>query len=339
MKFLNCVTTITLIGLTLMASSSFAEDIDSAERNIEEVIITVERREVNLQDYAGTAVSFSGEELEMGGIINIADLAENVPGLDIGQSGTNLEVWVRGIGSSNNTELGDPAAAFHFNGVYIPRPAGIGSAFFDIARVEVNVGPQGTLRGRNAMAGSINAITWEPGLDQWQLSVEGELGNYGQEVFRGMVNAPIGDTMAARLAIYSMQHDSYMTDVSSNAIGVAEAEDNFGARLQFLYEPSGKLRMLLAYDYLLEQGTGWTGSNYANLLGNDIDPQSIKNPRSVYARAFEPILWNPHWGIKFQVNYDLGFADLEYIYGYRDLLSEYQAATPLTPDYEGVRGN
>lgn len=342
MNFFNGRNTIVsrlLIASALLSWTHVTSAEDENERTIEEVIITVERREVNLQDYAGTAVSFSGEELDMGGIINIADLAENVPGLDIGQSGGNLEVWVRGIGSSNNTELGDPAAAFHFNGVYIPRPSGIGSAFFDIARVEVNVGPQGTLRGRNAMAGSINAISWEPGLDNWFLGAEAELGNYGQEVFRGVVNAPIGDTMAARLAIYSMQHDSYMTDVSSNAIGVAEAEDNFGARLQFLYEPNEKLRMLLAYDYLLEQGTGWSGSNYANLLGNDIDPQSIDNPRSVYARGFEPILWNPHWGIKFQVNYDLGFANLEYIYGYRDLLSEYQGATPLTPDYEGVRGN
>ena len=130
-------------------------------------------------------MSITGEELDMGGIINIADLAENVPGLDIGNNGGNLEVWVRGIGSSNNTELGDPAAAFHFNGVYIPRPSGIGSAFFDIQRVEVNVGPQGTIRGRNAMAGSINAISWDPGLEDFHYNVEAEIGNYGQKVFRG----------------------------------------------------------------------------------------------------------------------------------------------------------
>ena len=171
-----------------------------------------------LQDYAGTAVSISAEELDMGGIINIADLAENVPGLDIGQSGGNLEVWVRGIGSSNNTELGDPAAAFHFNGVYIPRPSGIGSAFFDIARVEVNVGPQGTLRGRNAMAGSINAITWDPWLDNYVANVEAEIGTYGQKVFRGVVNVPVGDSFAARLAVYKMDHDSYFKDVSEKEL-------------------------------------------------------------------------------------------------------------------------
>ena len=151
--------------------SSFSLHADEEESAIEEVIVTVERRNINLQDFAGTAVSITGEELDMGGIINIADLAENVPGLDIGNNGGNLEVWVRGIGSSNNTELGDPAAAFHFNGVYIPRPSGIGSAFFDIQRVEVNVGPQGTIRGRNAMAGSINAISWDPGLEDFHYNM------------------------------------------------------------------------------------------------------------------------------------------------------------------------
>ena len=164
-----------IFSSTFAVFPSFSLHADEEESAIEEVIVTVERRNINLQDFAGTAVSITGEELDMGGIINIADLAENVPGLDIGNNGGNLEVWVRGIGSSNNTELGDPAAAFHFNGVYIPRPSGIGSAFFDIQRVEVNVGPQGTIRGRNAMAGSINAISWDPGLEDFHYNVEAEM--------------------------------------------------------------------------------------------------------------------------------------------------------------------
>jgi len=339
MKRLNFCSICALAIISIFQSTFTVADDSSDDRGIEEVIVTVERRETNLQDFAGTAVSISAEEIEMGGIINIADLAENVPGLDIGNSGGNLEVWVRGIGSSNNTELGDPAAAFHFNGVYIPRPSGIGSAFFDIARVEVNVGPQGTIRGRNAMAGSINAITWDPWLDNWVVNVEAEIGNYGQKVFRGVVNVPLNDSMAARLAVYKLDHDAYFKDVSGKDIGVSESEDNFGTRLSFLYEPNDDLRVLFAADYLLEQGTGWTGSNYANLLGNDIDPQSVDNPRTVYARAYAPVLNNPHWGIKLQVNYELGFANLEYIYGHRNLLFEYEAATPLTPDYPGARGS
>ncbi|MBT8139058.1 MAG: TonB-dependent receptor [Gammaproteobacteria bacterium] len=308
----------------------------ASSSRIEEVVITAERREMSLQDYAGTSVNFSEEELALGGIQNITDLAENVPGLEIGNKNGNLEVWVRGIGSSNNTELGDPAAAFHFDDVYIPRPAGIGSAFFDIARVEVNVGPQGTLRGRNAMAGSINAISWDPGIGQTTVGLEVETGNYEQRAFRGVVNLPMTEKSAMRLALYKLDHESYYNDVSPNQLGVAEEEDNFGARLKYLIEPTDRLSLLFSVEYLHEKGTGYTGTNYANPLGNDIDPDSIDSPRNVYARGFEPELDNPHWGVKFQVNYDMDWAELEYTLGYRDLVYDYRASTPLAPDYPGA---
>ena len=152
-------------------------------------------------------------QLKKRGIQNIADLNDVLPGLTVANNGVNREVWIRGIGSSNNTELGDPAAATHWDGVYLPRPSGIGSAFFDIQRVEVNVGPQGTLRGRNATAGSVNVITWKPGLGVWDAELEGEYGNYNQKVVRGMLNIPIGDTVAVRLSGLGLSHDSYYKNV------------------------------------------------------------------------------------------------------------------------------
>ena len=74
---------------------------------------------------------------------DLTDIGETAPGIEIASNQGNVEVWIRGIGSSNNTELGDPAAATHLDGVYIPRPSGISSVFFDIDRVEANLGPQG----------------------------------------------------------------------------------------------------------------------------------------------------------------------------------------------------
>ena len=107
-----------------------AEDAEERSRGrIEEVIVTVERREQNLQDLGVTAYNFQGEDLKMQGVQDITDLSELAPGLEIGNKGGNIEVWIRGVGSSNNTELGDPAAATHLDGVYIPRTSGIGSAF------------------------------------------------------------------------------------------------------------------------------------------------------------------------------------------------------------------
>jgi len=101
-----------------------------------EVIVTIERRAQSLQDYAGTAAVITGEELSLLGIDNFNQLDGKIPGLSVANNGGNIEVFIRGVGSTNNTELGDPAAATHLNDVYVPRPAGFGAAFFDIERSE-----------------------------------------------------------------------------------------------------------------------------------------------------------------------------------------------------------
>ncbi len=303
---------------------------------IEEVVVTVERREQNLQDLGVTAYSFQGDDLKMQGVQDLTDLSELAPGLEIGNKGGNVEVWIRGVGSSNNTELGDPAAATHLDGVYIPRTAGIGSAFFDIGRVEVNVGPQGTLRGRNATAGSVNIIPWRPGLGRTEFALEAEMGDYDMQVFRGVANLPLGENAAVRLAGYSLEHASYYNDVGPLDLDTAEAQDNVGYRLQFLYDVSDRLSILLAFDSVHEQGSGWTGTNYANPLGNGINPEDIEDPRDVYARAFAPILDTTHWGAKLEVTYDFDWGTLEYTGSRRDLVYDYDAATPLSPDWRGV---
>jgi len=229
-----------------------------------EIVVTADRREQSLQDYAGTAAAFTGEDLKRRGIQDMTDLNDVLPGLSIANNGNNIEVYIRGVGSSNNTELGDPAAATHFDGVYIPRPAGIGSAFFDIQRVEVNVGPQGTLRGRNATAGSINAISWKPGLGVWDAVLEAEYGNYDQVVVGGMINVPLGDKAAFRLSGQALRHDSYYDNVGPiREIDVAEKEDNKAVRAQLLVEPTDRLRFLLAGEFMHETGTGYTGTRGA----------------------------------------------------------------------------
>lgn len=305
-----------------------------------EIVVTADRREQRLQDYAGTAAAFGGEELKKRGIQDLTDMNDVLPGLSIANNGGNIEVYIRGVGSSNNTELGDPAAATHFDGVYIPRPAGIGSAFFDIQRVEINVGPQGTLRGRNATAGSVNAITWKPGLGIWDAEVEAEYGNYDQKLVRGMVNVPIGDKVAFRLSGLALSHDSYYNNVGPvRDIDVAEAEDNIGVRGQLLFEPNDRLKFLVAVDYTHETGTGYTGTNYANPLGNGVDADDIRNPRDVIARAFTPRLDIEHLGVRFEAQYDAGPFLVDYIGSYRDVVSDYVAATPIAPNYPGVIDN
>lgn len=320
-------------------STASPQDEDAKAADLGEIIVTVERREQSLQNYAGTAVALTGDDLKAVGVQDITDLEGRVPGLSVANNGGNIEIYIRGVGSSNNTELGDPAAATHYDGVYLPRPAGIGSAFFDIQRVEVNIGPQGTLRGRNATAGTVNIVTWKPGLNIWDSSAEFEVGNYQQRVFQGMLNIPVGDKAAVRIAGYHLEHDSYYEDVGPAGVGTAEAENNDAGRIQFLWEPTSRLSILLGADYIRETGSGYTGTNYANPLGNGIDPNEIEDPRRVIARAQTPELNTRHWGAKATINYDGDLFDIEYTGSYRDLVYDYRAVTPLSPFYPGVLQN
>ncbi len=310
---------------------------------IDEITVTVERREQSLQDVAGTAASFSGEELKILGVQNINDLDGNLPGLSIANNAGNIEVYIRGIGSSNNTELGDPAAATHLDGVYVPRPSGFGAAFFDIQRVEVNIGPQGTLRGRNATAGSINVIPFKPGLGVFDGMAELSFGNYGETRAEGMVNVPVTENSAFRVAGFTLSHDSYYTNANPDSadlgvgvptseregIEVAEAADDAGIRTTYLIDGLGDgalddLKLTFTYDYIEQKGTGYTGTNYASLLGADLDPDSVDDPRKVYVRPISPKEDTEHWGIKGQLDYSTEWFDVEYTVSHRDLVYDYR---------------
>jgi iron complex outermembrane receptor protein len=351
-SFLNSVSCAVLVGaMTAVGSPGFAQDPDEDQAQTDDVIVvTVERREQSLQDVAGTATAFDGDDLKLLGVQSMADLNGRYPGLQVGNNQGNIEVFIRGVGSTNNTELGEPAAATHMDGIYIARPSGFGSAFFDIQRVEVNVGPQGTLRGRNATAGSVNVIPWKPGLGVYDVAAEVGVGNYGEYTFEGVANIPVSQNSAFRLAGYRMEHDSYYTNMSPSSadlgvsvptsegegIGVAEAADNWGLRASYLIEPTSDLRVTLSADYLSEGGTGYTGTNYANPLGNGLTPEQISNPREVIGRAMTPEQETDHWGLRAHVEWETDWFNVEYIGGLRDLVYDYKAATPLSPYYPGV---
>ena len=134
------------------AQSGALSTIDSQQ--VEDIVVTTERRSQRLQDIAAVTKAISGEALRMQGINRFTDLSNALPMLNIGNREGNVEIFIRGIGDDNNTELSEPRSATMMDGIYISRPRGLGSFFFDVDRVELNIGPQGTLRGRNATGGS-----------------------------------------------------------------------------------------------------------------------------------------------------------------------------------------
>src|SRR2546421_10461320 len=201
-------------SLTLSAASVHAQraaQTPPEQDALEEVVVTVERVTQSLQSYAGTAVIASQAELDSLGATNLVDLPALLPGVEITNYEDNTELYVRGIGSDANTELGDPAVAPHLDDVYVPRPRGLQVAFFDIDRVEVNVGPQGTVRGRNALGGTVNIVSKKPQMNKFDGYAQLAVGNYDEKEYRGALNLPLIDDKAAmRFSVYSSTHDPFV---------------------------------------------------------------------------------------------------------------------------------
>jgi len=339
-----------LIGASaaaMMAPAGFAVAQDNA---VDEIVVTVERREQSLQDYAGTAAQLSGQDLKSLGISDMTDLDGAIPGLNITNNQGNVEVWIRGVGSSNNTELGDPAAATHMNGIYVPRPAGFGSAFFDIERVEVNFGPQGTIRGRQAMAGSVDVIPFKPGLGITEAMIEATTGSDNLQEVEGVINTPVTENSALRFAFFANEQDSLYTNSSPmpstidsglddgrfNA-NLSEAKKSEVARLSYYIEPTDQLDVSFVYDLIKDRGTGYTGTNYIHAFAHGQTADSIDDGRNVIsAYGRRPQTDTEHWGAKIEVNYEAPWFDIQLLASRRELENNFEATVPMTPYFDGV---
>ncbi len=293
-----------------------------------EVVVTVDRRRKDLQDYSGTASAFSQSQLSALGVQTVKDLAVLVPGLQIGTQESGTTIYIRGIGSDNNTELGDPAVALHVDGVYMPRARGFGAMFFDIERVEVNSGPQGTLRGRNAVGGTINVVTRQPHLSEFEANAEATFGTYALRAYQGMVNLPIvRDRLALRVAARSEVHDPHWENAGPlHDMRAPQDQNDYALRVTAKYQPIAAFDLTLAYDLLHEGGTGTVGANFQPALTRTedqqlvpFDPNDLDDPRRVYVRGTQPSLDSDHQGVRATANLDAGAVLFEATASYRNL--------------------
>lgn len=311
-----------LLSVTLVTCPSlgFAQAASDGAGVIEEVVVSVERVTQSLQSYEGTAATISQSDLDSLGATDFLDLPALMPGVEISNYESNTQIYVRGIGSNANTELGDPAVAPHLDDVYVPRPRGLGVSFFDVERVEVNVGPQGTIRGRNALGGTINIVSRKPKLGVFEGYGEYAVGNYDLKELRGALNVPLGEITAARFSVYSATHDEYVKNTGplTNLLGW-ESQDDLGARAHFLIQPSDQLSVLLSGDYLQSKGTGVRGVEMANASRAGIEFNSVDDPRRIKANGFSPVQDTDHWGMSLNATYKTDWVNVQYIGGYRDL--------------------
>ena len=303
------------------------------------IIVTANRREENLQEVAGVVQALDADQLRQDGIVELRQLQAAVPGLSIANQEGNVEIFIRGVGSSNNTELGDPGAAPHLNGTYIPRPRGLGLMFYDLERVEVNKGPQGTLYGRNALAGTLNIITAKPRLGEFSGYAQAEIANRSSYGAEGAINIPVGDTLAVRAAGYYVDRDygfrNVSTDEQASQLKPAGLEENYAGRLSMLWEPDDRLSVSVVGDYGKETGTGYPGANiFGAVTATGLRPDKL-NLKDVVYRGMQGDMENELWGIQGKLSYDFGTFTGELTGSYRSV-DFYQAnASSEGIDYPG----
>ena len=296
---------------------------ETAAEDRDEIIVTANRREQDLQDVSGVVQALGADQLRQDGIVELRQLQVAVPGLSISNQEGNVEIFIRGVGSANSTELGDPGAAPHLNGTYIPRPRGLGLMFYDLERVEVNKGPQGTLYGRNAVAGTLNIITAKPRLGEFSGYAQAEFGNRSSYGAEGAINIPLGDTFAVRAAGYYINRDYGFKNVSTGELArdlkPAGLEENYAGRLSLLWEPSDQLSISIVGDYGKETGTGYPGANiFSAVLGSGLRPDKLNLKHVVY-RGLQGDMENELWGVQGKINYDFGSFSAEATGSYRSV--------------------
>jgi iron complex outermembrane receptor protein len=195
------------------------------------------------------------------------DLTGAVPNLSVAVNSSQDRVNARGVFQTQDSPGSDPAVAFHVNGVYMPDMVGIMGSFYDVSRVEVLMGPQGTLYGRNATGGVVNIITNLP-TDTFHVGEQVQYGNYDALSTRSVISGPITDNLLARLAIATDNHAGYSLNLYD---GVRyDNQNSQSGRLTLLYTPTAALTFTTYVDFHHEDD-----GNYATHYGGQAIPGSV----------------------------------------------------------------
>ena len=257
-----------LTSLACLAAPAAAMAQQSAlpSLQLEEVIVTAERREANVQDVPAAVSAFDPIELERRQAYNVLDVMSNVPNLMVSNNpgqATSTTVFLRGIGSTESIVTLDTAIGFYLDDVYFARQGVNNLSLFDVERIEVLRGPQGTLYGRNTSGGAIRVMTKKPAPD-FEARAELTAGEYSSWGAKGSVNVPLSDTLFARFNALVEQADGYTRNVILDRD--VNDRDNYGGRAAFRWLASDTVTVDFSYDAYRAETNGVYGYDIAGLV-------------------------------------------------------------------------
>ncbi len=201
-----------IASATALATAAIAASVPvtgyAQQSTLEEVIVTAQKREQSLQDVSMSLTAFTGAALEDRVIEDLADLQFSVPNL----LADSARITIRGVGNNAISSTAEGGLGFHVNGVYVNRPTTLSSEYYDIERIEVLRGPQGTLYGRNTTAGVINVLTRKP-TEELGGDLSLTIGNYDSYKAKGAINIPLGDNVRQRFAGLYFEREGYNDNI------------------------------------------------------------------------------------------------------------------------------
>jgi iron complex outermembrane receptor protein len=256
-----------ILVLPFMATS-----MTSISAELEELVVTAQKRSGSLQEVPISIVAFSGDEIERLNISNTIDLVKNIPGMT-GVNNVGLPqaaaYFIRGIGQDESVSTMDPAVGTFVDGVFMSRQIANNSRLYDLESVEVLKGPQGTLYGRNTTGGAVRIITQKP-TEETEGWVDLAYGEFETFEASAKFNFPITDNLFAKLTAFTIdQGEGFLENVTLNRD--QWKRDATGARAQFLFVPSDRTEILFTVEQTEDNTGGIVGANKLSACcGDDI---------------------------------------------------------------------
>ena len=239
---LASVAAIALVQVSLVQAQTDEDDFQ-----IDEIVVTAQQRQQNIQDVPISIQVISDKFIEDLAADNISDISQFIPGLDVSASSpTQPSYTIRGVTTSDFGVGTDPAVGVYVDGVYAARSGAAVLSFGDIERIEVLKGPQGTLFGRNSAAGAVSIVTKKP-INDYEAQISGRVGNYGKRRIEAMGNIPLGATLAFRVnGLYNERKGLFEDAATGQKLST---EDSWATRASLRWEPSGQTDATLTWTH------------------------------------------------------------------------------------------
>jgi iron complex outermembrane receptor protein len=237
-------------------SEEAASDAEQGEGSVEKkesfeefIVVTAQKREENVMDVPASVVAISSAAIEEAGVVQVRELSEMIPNFDLPNRGTDFgnRITIRGVGAHSRNIGFDTRVGVYLDGVYLGQSPALNMDLYDLERIEVLRGPQGTLYGKNSVAGALNLVTKEP-TDAFSGNLGFKVGELGSREASVLLNGPLSERVRGRISILHHQQDGYIRNSATGTDLMDQCSTSY--RGQLLLSPSDSVSVKVSVDGL-----------------------------------------------------------------------------------------